>query len=114
MHSALQGATFHIEHVIPKSRGGSDEQDNLALGCPSCNLAKADRLTLTDPQSGAVVEVFNPRTHNWADHFRFEGRVVLGLTPMGRALVATLDLNSSRRQLIRAAEEHAGLRQPSS
>jgi HNH endonuclease len=114
MHSALQGATFHIEHAIPRSRGGSDKEDNLALSCPTCNLVKADRRTLRDPHTGSVVEVFNPRIHQWADHFRFEGRMVCGVTPIGRALVAALELNSSRRLLIRSAEEQAGLRQPSS
>jgi len=114
MHSALQGATFHIEHVTPRSRGGSDSEDNPALSCPSCNLVKAARLTLTDPESGAVVEVFNPRVHKWADHFRFEGQVHVGQTPIGRALVAALNLDSSRRLSIRAAEEDAGLRRPSS
>lgn len=30
MHQGLQGASFHLEHVIPKSRGGKTELDNLA------------------------------------------------------------------------------------
>jgi hypothetical protein len=30
MHQALKGATFHVEHVIPTARGGSDEPENLA------------------------------------------------------------------------------------
>lgn len=43
MHQSLQGATFHLEHAVPRSAGGTDELDNLALACPSCNLHKADR-----------------------------------------------------------------------
>ena len=38
MHQRLQGATFHVEHIIPRSKGGADELANLALACPSCNL----------------------------------------------------------------------------
>jgi len=40
------GATkgLHFDHVIPLSRGGSDEADNVQLLCRSCNLAKGDRL----------------------------------------------------------------------
>lgn len=34
MHQSLQGATFHIEHIQPASRGGSDSKGNLALACP--------------------------------------------------------------------------------
>ena len=35
MHQALQGATFHIEHIVPESRGGADDLANLTLACPS-------------------------------------------------------------------------------
>jgi 5-methylcytosine-specific restriction endonuclease McrA len=34
MSSALQGGEFHIEHVVPSSKGGSDDCENLALACP--------------------------------------------------------------------------------
>jgi 5-methylcytosine-specific restriction endonuclease McrA len=33
---------FHVEHVIPRQHGGSDEFENLALACPECNLHKTD------------------------------------------------------------------------
>ncbi len=33
MHQDLQGAVFHVEHIVPKSGGGSDELDNLAWAC---------------------------------------------------------------------------------
>lgn len=35
---------YHIEHVIPLSRGGSDHPDNKVLACPSCNLSKGNKL----------------------------------------------------------------------
>jgi len=35
---------FHIDHVKPLSRGGSNWPDNLALSCPRCNLSKHDLL----------------------------------------------------------------------
>lgn len=31
---------FHIDHVIPVSRGGMTEFENLAASCPCCNLSK--------------------------------------------------------------------------
>lgn len=31
---------IHIEHKTPKSRGGTDEIENLCLSCPDCNLSK--------------------------------------------------------------------------
>jgi 5-methylcytosine-specific restriction endonuclease McrA len=39
-----QGETaFEIDHVVPKSRGGSDRVSNLVLSCHDCNRAKGDR-----------------------------------------------------------------------
>ena len=36
-----QNVPFEIEHIRPKSRGGSDRVSNLALSCVPCNQRKA-------------------------------------------------------------------------
>jgi hypothetical protein len=105
MHQALQGATFHVEHIMPSSRGGLSDLDNLAWACPSCNLHKSDRVEALDPDTGATAPLFNPRIDRWTDHFRWSGYFIEGLTAIGRATVFALDLNNSRRILIRSAEE---------
>ena len=112
MHQALQGATFHLEHIVPTSRGGKTELGNLAWACPGCNLHKSDRTQAADPDTGALVPLFNPRTEGWAEHFEFHGYQVVGRTPVGRAAVRLLDLNHPRRVLIRQAEEHFNLFPP--
>jgi hypothetical protein len=105
MLQALQGATFHVEHIIPDSRGGPSELDNLAWACPGCNLRKTNRTDAVDPQTGEVVPLFHPRKDCWSVHFRFEGYRLVGQTATGRATVELLDLNHPRRLLIRRAEE---------
>ena len=37
------GPATTADHVIPKSRGGSDDPSNLVAACRSCNSAKRDR-----------------------------------------------------------------------
>ena len=105
MHQALQGASFHIEHVLPSSLGGPTKLENLAFACPSCNLHKSDQTEATDSLTGNQAPLFNPRRDEWDDHFCFQDYRIEGLTPVGRATVAALYFNSDRRLLIRKAEE---------
>lgn len=105
MHQSLQGGTFHIEHIVPRSRGGQEGLANLAWACPGCNLCKSNRLYADDPETGQRVRLFNPRLDRWSDHFRWSSYRIVPLTPVGRATVNALDLNHARRIRIRQAEE---------
>ena len=112
MHQELQGAVFHVEHIVPRSLGGSDELDNLAWACLGCNLTKATRVAIRDPLTGQEVRVFHPRHDQWTEHFTWQSYEIVGLTPIGRALVATFHLNQLRRVRIRQVEERFGLFPP--
>ena len=35
---------YHVDHVIPLSRGGSNAPENIVISCPRCNLSKSDKL----------------------------------------------------------------------
>ena len=83
MHQALQGATFHGEHILPVSLGGLTELDNLAWACPGCNLKKAARIEVADPDSLVSVPLFHPRRASWSEHFRWQSYQLVGVTPVG-------------------------------
>jgi 5-methylcytosine-specific restriction endonuclease McrA len=38
------GKTYHVDHVIPLDRGGSNGPDNLVIACAPCNLSKNNKL----------------------------------------------------------------------
>ena len=105
MHQSLQGARFHLEHIVPITRGGTTEPENLAWACPGCNLRKSDRVESVDLESGEMVSLFHPRRHVWNEHFGWDEYSLIGITPIGRATVAVLDLNHERRIRIRQAEK---------
>ncbi|MGO9273743.1 MAG: HNH endonuclease [Terriglobia bacterium] len=112
MHESLQGATFHIEHIIPQCKGGRSDLENLVLACPPFNLHKASRITAIDPATGEYVHLFHPILQLWSEHFLFNGYQIEGLTTVGRATVGALNLNHSRRQRIREVEAAFGLYPP--
>lgn len=41
--SILFNETFHIDHVVPVSKGGTNDLHNLALACIRCNLVKHNK-----------------------------------------------------------------------
>jgi len=105
------GYHFHLEHIVPIALGGSNAEDNRALACASCNLAKADRISATDPLTTEVTLLFHPCTQDWHDHFRWgeDQRTLVGLTATGRATIAALDMNNELRQAARQLWFTAGL-----
>jgi HNH endonuclease len=87
--------TFTIDHLIPRSLGGSDQLDNLALACRRCNERRYNFTVGTDPQTGKETPIFNPRLQQWSDHFIWVdgGLKITGTTPTGRATCLRLDFN---------------------
>jgi hypothetical protein len=112
MHQCLQGATFHLEHILPQTRGGLTQLSNLAWACPGCNLRKSARVEVFDRMTASMVPLFHPREHAWSEHFDWDDYQVVTLTPIGRATAAALNLNDERRIRIRQAEQLFGLFPP--
>ena len=104
------GATFHIDHIVPRSKGGATVLDNLALQCPSCSLHKADKVSVVDPVTGSAVGIFHPLRQPWSEHFRLErDGACTGLTSIGRATVVALGMNLGIPRFARACQLALGL-----
>jgi hypothetical protein len=85
------------DHLVPLQHGGLTEADNLALACMRCNRYKGPNLGSLDPETGALVRFFDPRTQRWADHFSLDGPIIQPLTAEGRVTVRILRLNEEER-----------------
>ena len=90
---------FHVEHIIPRQHGGSDDPDNLCHACSRCNWHKGPNLT--GIAGGQIVPLFDPRRQSWNDHFAWQGPLIVGLTPTGQASVQVLQMNAPRRLRLR-------------
>jgi len=84
-----------VEHILPVSRGGTSDLDNLALSCSGCNGHKYNKTEALDPADGKVVALFNPRREQWQTHFSCSDDYtrILGLTSVGRATIEALQMN---------------------
>lgn len=94
--------TFHVEHIIARQHGGSNDPDNLCLACDRCNAYKGPNLSSLDPRTDLVVELFHPRRQLWQEHFVRQSVNIVGLTSTGRATVGLLRMNDDRRRALRA------------
>jgi len=86
-----------IDHVIAEKHGGETNADNLAFTCWRCNRHKGSDLGSFDPDTEAFSFLFNPRTQQWDEHFKFEKLQIVGLTSEGRTTARLLQLNSDER-----------------
>ncbi len=90
-------ATLHVEHVVPRKHGGSDDPENLALACIDCNLHKGTNLTGIDPETKSIIVLFNPRQDVWSDHFEWQGIQIVGKTATGRTTIRVFEMNSDEQ-----------------
>jgi hypothetical protein len=107
-----QVATFPIDHITPRSGGGTNDVSNLALTCPHCNAHKWTAAEGPDPEGGETVALFNPRSDNWDDHFAWSAErpgELVGLTATGRATVAALRINDPDMIALRLLLAEVGL-----
>jgi hypothetical protein len=111
---AVVGRPMEFDHLDPRSLGGPTTENNLWLACSLCNDHKSNRFLIIDPETGVKVKVFNPRQQEWAQHFTWAegGTRIDGMTAVGRATVAALQLNRPSLVLARRLWVGAGWHPP--
>ncbi len=100
------------DHIIPRQHDGRTGANNLALACVRCNRHKGPNIGSFDPDTGALVPFFHPRTQAWRDHFELDGPIIRPLTPEGRVTVKILRLNDEHRVKERSQLIAVGLYPP--
>jgi len=90
------GFPMTIDHIIPRSQGGETVFANLCFACRTCNEFKGNQTQAKDPLTGKNTVIFNPRQHDWNEHFEWDesGAYISGLTEIGRATVNALKMNN--------------------
>lgn len=106
--------TLEIDHLVPRSQGGTDEEENLWLACSLCNGFKASQTYGLDPVTRRRLRLFNPRVQKWSRHFVWteDGTQIVGYTACGRATVVALRLNNPIAVKVREAWVMVGWHPP--
>lgn len=97
LHQDDLDLSFEVDHIIAEHHQGRTLAGNLCLACFACNRHKGPNVAGVDPRTRKVVPLFNPRRHKWARHFRWDGPVLVGRTPNGRATIIALKINLDHR-----------------
>lgn len=94
----FSGAELEIEHFQPKSKGGTDEIENLIYACAKCNRNKSDYWV--DESGPDNLKLLHPLQDNLSHHItkNYDSRLI-GLTPRGWFHIRWLRLN--RPQLVK-------------
>jgi HNH endonuclease len=101
IHSDDLFLSFEIDHIIAIKHGGTNAIENLAYACPHCNQHKgSDFATLLNDFNDIVV-LYNPRTHDWIEHFEvFDGEIT-AKTRIGQASIKIFKFNQPDLLILR-------------
>ncbi len=105
---------LEIEHLRPKAKDGTDDEENLWLACRQCNLSKGIKTYGFDGIKFKRVKIFNPRKQKWVRNFVWseDKTEIIGKTACGRATVSVLQLNSDLQKTAREFWKLTGIFPP--
>jgi hypothetical protein len=90
------GFPMVVDHIVPRSRGGPTEFENICFACHRCNEFKMDVIQKEDPLTGEFIRLFHPRQDQWQEHFVWDaaGIRIQGRTAVGRVTILALRMNN--------------------
>lgn len=100
---------LEVDHLIPRSKGGANGLENLALSCRSCNAFKCAHEVGPVRYGGAPL--FNPRMHTWDEHFYLdlETSIIESISKIGYGTIERLRLNSPSQIMARSTWKKMGV-----
>lgn len=115
VHEVDAGGELTVDHFIPVTAGGGDEDENLVYACFRCNLFKADFVpTVADRLNGHVL--LHPLHDDLSLHLRVDeetgrldaltetGRFQIRLLRLNRPALVTMRLQTLFRSLLSARQ----------
>ena len=72
-------------------------------------IVRKGQIWLLFQRKKKIVALFNPRTDNWAEHFKTKEGEIIALTEKGEATVKLLQLNAPERLESRNLLFHIGI-----
>jgi hypothetical protein len=97
MPDAATVLPHELDHIKSQKHHGTTTLANLAWACALCNSFKSSNIAGYDPETRKLSRLFNPRIDDWAEHFRWNGPNLEGMSEIGRATVDVLRINDEPR-----------------
>lgn len=97
IHQDFSIYSHEIDHILAVKHGGKTTPENLAFSCLACNRHKGSDFATIDPNSGAIIPLFNPRLQIWEEHFTLKNAEIIDITSIGQATSRLLMFNISSR-----------------
>ena len=92
---AFSFTSYLVEHITTSSIDQKDIIENLVFSCQGCSNTRNENTKSTDPVTGKIINIYNPRVDVWSDNFCWSEDFtnLVGLTAIGRATIEKLKLN---------------------
>ena len=91
--------SFHVEHIVARQHGGTDDPEILCYAYSECNWAKGPNLA--GMLEGKLYPLFNPRRQKWTRHFYWDHTTLVGKAKTGLVTVQVLNINDPSRTMLR-------------